>query len=35
MQVIGFANAVSVIPLGFDPALFFPDQHAERLRERR
>jgi glycosyltransferase involved in cell wall biosynthesis len=25
MQVIGFSDAVSVIPLGFDPALFFPD----------
>jgi glycosyltransferase involved in cell wall biosynthesis len=25
MQVIGFADAVSVIPLGFDPTLFFPD----------
>jgi glycosyltransferase involved in cell wall biosynthesis len=26
MQVIGFADAVSVIPMGFDPALFFPDR---------
>jgi glycosyltransferase involved in cell wall biosynthesis len=25
MQVIGFANAVSVIPIGFDSELFFPD----------
>ena len=25
MQAIGFADAVSVIPIGFDPALFFPD----------
>jgi glycosyltransferase involved in cell wall biosynthesis len=25
MQVIGFADGVSVIPLGFDPAVFFPD----------
>jgi glycosyltransferase involved in cell wall biosynthesis len=25
MQLIGFKDAVSVAPLGFDPALFFPD----------
>jgi glycosyltransferase involved in cell wall biosynthesis len=25
MQLIGFKDAVSITPLGFDPALFFPD----------
>jgi glycosyltransferase involved in cell wall biosynthesis len=25
MQLIGFKNAISITPLGFDPALFFPD----------